>query len=263
MKGLHIFLLPLQRTIHFLEEQLPQLPVRFCLAITFALYMSSAWFSEGYYHPDEHFQILEFAHCKLGLSAPSDLAWEYPAKIRPSIQPAMAFVVYRTLSLFKMANPFTTAFILRLFTAISAWIVSLTFCIVALQWLSHAVLKKTLFLLSWFFWFSSYYHCRFSSENEAGIAFFAGLAVLLWKPLSTAVRAPGSGARFLRFFTAGFLLGFAFFFRFQMAFAIIGIGLWLLVFKKASVMELVVFFLSFCASCGINVGVDRWFYGSW
>jgi GPI mannosyltransferase 3 len=249
--------------LHFLKQQLPGIPVRFCLFVTLALHISSAWFSEGYHNPDEHFQILEFANYKLGRSAASELAWEFPAKIRPSVQPAIAYAVYRALDIFHMAGPFTVAFLLRLLTVIAAWFATIVFCIVVLPWLSHGIMKKTLFLFSGFFWFFPYYHCRFSSENWAGIAFFAGLTIILWSPLSTAAAKPGRSTKFLRFLTAGFLFGFAFFFRFQMAFAIIGMGLWLIVFKKASLTELCCLFAAFCVSCGINIGIDRWFYGSW
>jgi phosphatidylinositol glycan class B len=251
------------RLIQFLEQELPGIPVRLCLVITFALSMGSALLSEGYYHPDEQFQILEFTGYKLGLSPASDLAWEFPAKIRPAVQPAIAYAVFRALDRFHRANPFSVAFILRLFMAAAAWIVSLVLCIVALQWLSQSILKKTLFLLSCFFWFFPYYHCRFSSENASGIAFFAGLAIVLWTSLATNAPQSDRRARLLRFFVAGLLMGFSFFFRFQMGFAIIGIGLWLLIFKKASILELFMLLASFCISCGINIGIDRWFYGSW
>ena len=46
-----------------------------------------AAFSLGTYHPDEHFQILEYAHMKLfGTPTPDHLPWEYLLQMRPGIQ---------------------------------------------------------------------------------------------------------------------------------------------------------------------------------
>ena len=114
--------------LHFLERQLPGFPVRLCLLITILLHLGCAWFSVGYYNPDEHYQILEFANYKLGLSPPSDLAWEYPAKIRPAVQPAMAYGVYRIMEKVRMADPFSVSFLLRLITSIAGWFVALAMC---------------------------------------------------------------------------------------------------------------------------------------
>lgn len=54
--------------------------------------------STGVYHPDEHFQILEYAHMKLfGKPAPEQLPWEYGLKMRPGFQPMIAYAVGKLL----------------------------------------------------------------------------------------------------------------------------------------------------------------------
>jgi GPI mannosyltransferase 3 len=136
-------------------------------------------------------------------------------------------------------------------------------CITGLRWLSRDFSKIALFLFSCFFWFFTYYHCRFSSENSAGIAFFAGFALALWTPLSMGAVQGRQIERNIRFAFAGLLFGFSFFFRFQMGIAIFGIGLWLLIFRKASFGELFYLFTAFCLGCTVNIGIDRWFYGVW
>ena len=50
--------------------------------VAFMIFAISAIFNNGYYHPDEHYQIIEFAELKTGNNQQSDLAWEYTAKIR-------------------------------------------------------------------------------------------------------------------------------------------------------------------------------------
>ena len=59
------------------------------------VYLLTAIGSAGSYHPDEHYQIIEFAELKAGHNKPDDLAWEYRARIRPAIQPALCFAVFR------------------------------------------------------------------------------------------------------------------------------------------------------------------------
>ena len=87
------------------------------------IFFITSWFSLGYNQSDEHFQILEFAGLKLDINTELDLAWEYEARMRPTLQPAMVVVVHRTLGLIGVDNPFIISFLLRLLTAaFSFWI---------------------------------------------------------------------------------------------------------------------------------------------
>ena len=56
-----------------------------------------ALLSRGFYHPDEHFQILEYAHLKLfGAETTDYLPWEYHAMMRPGLQPFIAWLLGRS-----------------------------------------------------------------------------------------------------------------------------------------------------------------------
>src|SRR5512138_4827 len=77
----------------------------------------TTWFAVGYSHPDEHFQILEFAGLKLGRNVPSNLPWEYHVQMRSAFQPAIVVWVHDFLKIFGSDNPFTLAFILRVLSA--------------------------------------------------------------------------------------------------------------------------------------------------
>ena len=57
------------------------------LFLALILYLTAAIYNSGYYHPDEHFQILEFAKWKLGQSSGTSMAWEHEAMIRPTLEP--------------------------------------------------------------------------------------------------------------------------------------------------------------------------------
>ena len=52
----------------------------------------AAYFSYGYYHLDEYYQIIEFTSFKLGKTPAAELAWEYHRLSRPWMQPAIYFV---------------------------------------------------------------------------------------------------------------------------------------------------------------------------
>src|ERR1700722_19253897 len=85
------------------------------------LNISTAWFSLGYHHPDEHFQILEICNYKLGNTPIADLPWEFAAKARPGVQPFIAYCFISVLNSIGIFNPFIIAFLLRLIIAITGW----------------------------------------------------------------------------------------------------------------------------------------------
>ena len=96
-------------------------PVR-RIALLGALALSiAAIFSIGPFHADEHFQILEFAGWKLGITPETDLTWEFGARLRPALQPAMAVMVHRLMNAVGFDDPYATSLLLRLFTAALAW----------------------------------------------------------------------------------------------------------------------------------------------
>jgi phosphatidylinositol glycan class B len=61
------------------------------LFIIFLIFSVAAYFMVGSLHADEHYQILEFANYKRGLVQAKQLPWEFGARLRPAIQPTMAF----------------------------------------------------------------------------------------------------------------------------------------------------------------------------
>ena len=90
---------------------------KYVYAISIIVFIITAFFSTGYHHYDEHFQILEFAGLKLHLIAPQNLPWEYAFQVRPAIQPAMVVVIYRFLNLIGIDSPFQVVLFLRLLSA--------------------------------------------------------------------------------------------------------------------------------------------------
>src|SRR5215470_1625722 len=92
--------------------------LRRSLAILGAVVLVTAWFSESFYFPDEHFQILEFMAFKLGITPAADLPWEFSARIRPWFQPLVYILIAKPLVILGMKDMFVVAFVLRLATGI-------------------------------------------------------------------------------------------------------------------------------------------------
>ena len=187
---------------------------RHLFSIGVVIYGITAWCSEGYHHPDEHFQIIEFANYKLGRTPVADLPWEFSAEIRPALQPMLTYGFLQAAESLGLTNPFTQIFLLRLLTG---WL-----CLwVYFQWSHWLALAlnddRVGVWLRWavvFLWFMPYLSVRFSSENLAGLALWSGLLLVL--------KRNNKGL-----FLAGILLGLSLFLRFQMAFSLLGLGAWL------------------------------------
>ena len=67
--------------------------LRRSLLILAAVTIVTAWFSNTFYFPDEHYQVLEFMGLKLGITPASELPWEFAARIRPWFQPLVYFLI--------------------------------------------------------------------------------------------------------------------------------------------------------------------------
>src|SRR5664279_42547 len=184
----------------------------------------TAFFSIGYYHFDEHFQILEFAGLKLNMTAAGNLPWEYVYKMRPAIQPAIVVLIFKLFHFVGMTNPFTIALILRLLSASVAFTAMYLIYIAYYKTLNDETLKIWFSMLSFFLWFMIFDSVRFSSENWSGSIFLIAFALLNIKQF------PNKS-----YLLIGMLLGLSFLFRYQTGFLIAGLILWHLFIKKSIV----------------------------
>ena len=223
------------------------------------IHLFTAVFSAGYYHVDEHFQILEFTSLKLGLAEEENLPWEYQAHLRPTIQPTIAYVIIKSLNTLGLDNPFFHATILRIISGCLS-LVCLYLLFVALRpEIKSKFLIKWFLFLSIFIWFLPYLHVRFSSENWAGIFFWIGFTLQY-------LRINQEHHKYTSFFETvliGFILGISFVLRFQIGLMIGGYLLWLLIIKKEKLSTLLVL----CSGIGLFIFVglliDFWYYGEW
>ena len=213
----------------------------------------TAWFSTGYNHFDEHFQVVEFAGLKLGLTEKANLPWEYNCQMRPAVQPLFVFLIYKTVALTGFRDPFFIAFLLRLFSGgISFLSIFLVYQFYSRK-LPNDKLRYILLFLSLFLWFSVYNSVRFSSETIAGRIFLIGLAVFLLKEKPS----------LLTYLATGVLLGLSFIIRYQMAFMILGAAAWLLIIRRSAIREFLCFSGGIILMIFAGILIDHWFYGDW
>lgn len=215
--------------------------------------LTGAFFSEGYHQIDEHFQILEFAGYKLGITSSSELPWEFRAQIRSAFQPAIVYWFYKAFTWLKYPNPFWVAISLRMLSAI------ISFC--SMVWIyqtfknkvNSTILQKWFLWASFLSWFLFYIHVRFSSENWAGVFFCLGFSYFF-------LRSPTT---YITCFVTGLLFGLAFLCRYQSALLIFGFGLWFLVIQRAKPSQVIGMLSGFLLVFFLGLLIDHWFYGGW
>jgi GPI mannosyltransferase 3 len=234
----------------FFNNSIPEkLFYKIVLIIAVIIYGITAYNSHGYYHADEHYQIVEFAGLKLGTHNPGELAWEFDRGIRPSIQPSICFIIIKLLRYAGISDPYSQMTIIRFLTAMLA--------ILIIRFFSYSVKKfikpgsfKVLIILSFFLWFLPAINIRFSSETWSGLALLAAIAFLLSDFIS--------GLK--KFLITGALLGLSFLFRFQAAFLLIGLFIWLIFIKKEKKGNLFAMFFAGLMVLTGGIILDSWFY---
>ena len=233
------------------EARLPLLPL---LGVCLLFHLWTAYASIGYHHADEHFQILEFANHALKGSPASDLPWEYGERIRPALQPMLAAGFFQALSWLGVDHVIWWNYLLKALTSMISLLTIVLACRLVAPDLSVSG-KRALWLSALFLWFMPYLHVRFTSENWSGILFFWATFLVL--------RRAGEGLPPGRALAIGLLLGLSFVFRFQMAFAILGLGMWLLIRQRPSWVSWVALVAAGVSMIGLGFLVDSWYYGEW
>jgi phosphatidylinositol glycan class B len=219
--------------------------------------VAAAWFSVGYHHPDEHFQVLEFCNNRLGYSPAADLPWEYAAQCRSSILPYIALGVCYALKSVGLYNPFVAAFLLRLAMGVLAWWVTCRMIAVLLPEFDTDGGRRLFVASSFLLWFVPYLGVRFSSENFAGLLFFLVLTILLQLKTNELKK------QFAHLAVSGVLLAIALFIRLQIGFAFIGLAVWLFFARKLPWRSLFALVLFAIPGAVLAIVLDRLFYGSW
>lgn len=215
------------------------------------LYTIGAWFSTGFHHFDEHFQIIEFAQYKLGFNTADDLTWEFHERMRPALQPAMAYLGLKSMSAAGLTDPFLQMFLFRWLTALLSLGAAFLFYQKFENKLSSETHKNWFWLLNVGLWMLVFSRLRFSSEAWSALAMLVGLVLVV------------DEKKHPRLLLGGFLLGLAFVFRFQAGAFVFGLGAWMLFIQKSNGKALGMAFSGIMLALLLGVVLDRWFYEAW
>ncbi len=229
--------------MHFMRYE------RYFFLTALAIYVVAAWFSTGFYHGDEHYSIIEFATYKMGTVSSDQLTWYFAARIRPALQPFIAFILIKLLQVFSIVDPYMQAFLLRLLTALMA-LFSIRYFTRTCSYLINPRYHKAYLYLSYFLWFLPLVNVRFMSETWSGIMLLNALAVLL-----------NTNMRGNRNYIAGALLGLSFLFRYQNAFLALGVFLWLLIIEREKILDLLKLLAAGVLVLLLGIFLDFWLYG--
>lgn len=220
-----------------------------------------ALFSQGVYHSDEHYQILEYAHMKLfGTPTVEHLAWEYPLQMRSGVQPFVAWCVGRGLLAAGIWSPWLTVRILQLLSGLLSVVVLCFFYRTVCRELDAENRRKWFLLTGLCLWFMAYLHVHFNAEMLAGnlLMLLAALTIRCQRPECR----PGDPREFLRGGMLGVVAGALFVVRYQAGFALLGFGIWLLVFRRSWRL-----YAGLAAGVAVmlmvGLAADRWLYGEW
>ncbi|MGV3611876.1 MAG: hypothetical protein ACO1N0_13050 [Fluviicola sp.] len=227
--------------------------ILFSAAIIFIL---TAYFSVGYYHADEHYQIIEFAGLKTGMNAPGEMPWEFHAQIRSALLPTLAYWIFEMSSFFQMTDTYLYLFILRLISGFS--------CLFALVFFfrksgafvlfsgSDSFLRTSYFILLLLSWYIPFLSVRFSSETWSAIFLLLGLGFYFEIAKNRSIAL-----------VVGILFGLSFLFRFQIAFGLIGVGAYHLICGQQKLRTTLGLLSGFSLVLLAGVLIDRWFYSEW
>jgi GPI mannosyltransferase 3 len=225
--------------------------LRRSLLILAGVTIITAWFSNTFYFPDEHYQILEFMSHKLGITPASELPWEFEARIRPWLQPLLYFLIARPLMALGLTDMFAIAFVLRLVTGLFSVFALAIFARAVMETLKDEAEKRAFALYLPFFGFLPYLFVRTASETLS--AGFVAIAVAL------VMRA--SSARLLA--VAGLMCGLAFEARYQTAVLGLGVFAWLALVARVGIRGLAAFVGGGLIALVLGALANRWGYGAW
>lgn len=236
------------------------------LSFSLATHLICSYFSVGYHSIDEQFQILEFLSFKLGRVPTADLSMEFFEQLRSWVQPAFYYGVVRALEWFGVESPFVWSWVFRLFSALVGWMSLVAMGICSFVWFKNSRAQSFCLAAIGLLWFLPALHARPSSEGLGGSFFVIGLCLTYlitlpkgtlpesWSLLRTDAWVSG---------VAGLLFGLSFECRFQMAVMIFGVLLWVLVFKKARISQLISCAVGFFTIFILGRWADAWGYGVW
>ncbi|MFY8128462.1 MAG: hypothetical protein ACOVMM_08780 [Chitinophagaceae bacterium] len=225
--------------------------IKLMLCVGVIIQLITSYTAVGYYHPDQHFQIIEFSGHQLGVPNGTNYIWELKAQIRSTVQVYMFSGFSSICNLLSITDPFVKTTILRIITGILLWLLFNTIALIISKQLDKRSAFWLVFIVN-FSWFFPYIRSLFSSEIISSLVFFA---TAFWYSKRQFVAAT------FQIIIVGFLFAIAFYLRFQFAFGLIGFGLYVLLQKQYK--HILPLLVGFILGVVFNTYLDYLFYKQW
>jgi hypothetical protein len=230
------------------------------VAVGLALTLAAATTSDSVFQVDEHFQVVEFAGYKLGVTPAGDLAWEFPARIRPWLQPGAYVLVARALHAVGVESPFAVMRGYRIASGLAAWAAIVALLLAVRHWFPSPRWRRAAYLSLTLPYFVPYLAARISSESLATTFLVLGLAILVAPGAAEPGKGGGASPRHL---AAGIALGLSFEFRFQAGVAVAGLVLWVLLHERDRWRKVLLLGAGLLVPIAAGTAADAWGYGAW
>lgn len=223
------------------------------LAASLAFTVAAAAASDSVFQVDEHFQVVEFAGHKLGVTPAEALTWEFPARIRPWLHPGSYVLLARALQGAGVESPFALARAFRLASGLLSWAALLALLLAVRRWFPSPRWRRAAYLSLSLPYFVPYLAARVSSESLATSFLMLGLAALVAR----------DGPASPRHLAAGLAFGLAYACRFQAGVAVAGVVLWVLVHARDRWRQMALLGAGIAAALAVAAWADAWGYGTW
>lgn len=218
------------------------------LAIMLIVQIITAINQVGFFQPDQHFQIIEFSSYQLHRPSSVHFVWEFAAQMRPTIQ-VYLFSAYRlACEALGIHDSYLQLTIMRVLLSI---VLFSFFTFMVFYYFRNSERKILLYVLMIlnFSWALPYTRTLFSSEMLSSLFFFG--AFLLYDRKEQ--------QNFWYTLLIGFLFSISFYLRFQMGFALLGFGLWMIFFER-KYSRFLPLAIGFLIGVGLNIYLDYAFY---
>ena len=218
------------------------------VGIALAVQIITAFTAIGYFHPDQHFQIVEPSSMLTSQDENFQEVWEFETMIRPTLAIYGYYYLRELTDFFGVSDAFSEQLVGRIIVSLLSFFLSFLLLFRALR--DNSDFSRLLgVLLLGFAWVFPYTRTMLSSENFSLIFLVVSIYLLIGKNKNHKI-----------YFLSGTLMAVAFYLRFQIAFALVGIFL-ALIFEEKWIKKFTYLALGFGLVAILNTLLDSSFYG--
>src|SRR5258706_4906731 len=126
----------------------------------------------GFYHPDQHFSVIEFSSWQLGKESGVSYVWEFNHHVRPSLQIHLFSAYYLLCTTLGIRDPYLQLTILRILVGLAMFAVFNLLSLFYFRNERRKVLYRVLLIMN-FSWMLRYTRIIFNSEIVSSLFLFA------------------------------------------------------------------------------------------